>query len=1188
MANTCLDTNLSAYSGTSQLQRALDALNANYARVDERSAADLVLFAKKYGFYLNYYDLTNSIKGDWQGLMQKDAAVTIAWVADWHSKDYNLFIDYLNSNIKAAATDAVAKQYFKYFFDFVSTLATGIDASLTQLTDDVDFKTYLSVAIKSNLALPLSLLQQYYTAFKTASLIDASFTFKDDKMPVDEVTFIQDLVLTGKEWTNIPPATMQPISLTGVTIKENINLVIIHNLFTGVLQAFINGVVNIISQAPQYLDKVMQQYAYHVPHYALYLTFLRLFKTAQDHLNTYTQRHLDFYYKTVLQLSNKIATPDSVHLLFELQKNIDAHILRKGTRFKAGKDDKNNDLFYALNDDVVLHQASVQSLKSLYLSKKGGQVLYASPMANSDDGNGAKLLSADSSWLAFGDVNKISQAAIGFAVASNVLYLNEGKRTVKLTFNCTSTSGLTKGDFEGKFDVQFTGKKGLFNPATFDAAGGKLTCTIVSSTSFSLSVTIPGNAPAVVPYSAKIHNGNFTVGLPMVQLTMTDYTGYGVIKGLAITAITVDVTVDNVKDLSLQNDDGKINPAKPFKPYGEFPEDGAGFIIGSKEIFQKPLTALGIHTVWQTAPSPTAYADVLALTGGEWPSAFEYNVNVNSSTINITSLAGIPISPADFTPNEEFKVSSIDGFIKLELSSTAFNLKTYLSNVQTALSAATVSAVYDASTKITTYSVGTPPVVSPPPTPVIKSLTLSYSARETMLFDENNSTTFAARNNFFYHLEPFGFREVHPFITPDALSLAPVFNLDDGVANDDGGELWIGLNNAQGDATYSILLQVADGTANPLENMTTVNWYYMAANNWKKFDNLSVTDDTNNLTRSGIVVLKVPVEAANGNTRADNSLLWVKLVVNNHTDAICRLIGVTANAAKATFVQDAANNIFYTKPAAANAISKFAVPDAAVKKTQHLYSSFGGRITETNPEFYIRVSERLRHKNRAVTAWDYERLVLQNYPQIHKVKCLNHTGLVTKEGTTQQKYSEVLPGHVTIVTVPDLSNQTGANLLRPYTSIGLLTEVQEYLAKLTSPFVRLHVINPQFEEVQFEFSVTFTGTLDPTVFRQQLNDDIEAFLTPWAYSNGKDIEFGGKIEKSVVLNFIEERYYVDYVTCFKMNHIISRTGTTINQALYDVEEAVASTAKSILVSYYNEVTTQKHIISSPANCDCNA
>jgi hypothetical protein len=47
MATTCYDTGLLNYSGTSQLQRALQALLAGYAKVDERSTAQLILFAKK-------------------------------------------------------------------------------------------------------------------------------------------------------------------------------------------------------------------------------------------------------------------------------------------------------------------------------------------------------------------------------------------------------------------------------------------------------------------------------------------------------------------------------------------------------------------------------------------------------------------------------------------------------------------------------------------------------------------------------------------------------------------------------------------------------------------------------------------------------------------------------------------------------------------------------------------------------------------------------------------------------------------------------------------------------------------------------------------------------------------------------------------------------------------------------------
>ncbi|HVX49774.1 MAG TPA: hypothetical protein VHB48_06435 [Chitinophagaceae bacterium] len=1187
MANTCLDTNLSAYSGTSQAQRDLQALDSKFAQVDERSEADLVLFAKKYGYYLNYYDITNNINGDWQGLMGRDAAVGIAYLAGWPAKDYNPFIDYLLQNIKAVTVDADAQKFFKFYFDFIFSLATSLDKTLTALPVDIDFKNYLQVAVTSNLALPLNLLVQYYAAF-TPALIDAGYEFKDDKMPVDIVELSQKFNLDSlsKPWKLNQPATAQAISLTAPTVHDKITQVVTHNLFTGVIQAFINGVVNIVAQAPQYLEKVMKNYASHFPHYAMYLTFLRLFKHSQNHLNGYTKRHLDFYYKKVLQLTNSPAQPDFVHLLFELQKNVSSHLLAKGTSFKAGKDSAGKDQYYALTEDVALHQANIQSLSSLYLTAGAQTALWASPVANSDDGNGAKLLTPDKSWMPFGDINKISPANIGFAIASNILYLNEGRRTVTITFQCNSTTNVSAADFEGKFIIQFTGKKGLFNPSAFDTANGKIKCTIISGTSFSLAVTVAGYAPAIIPYSSKIHGGNFGTVLPMAQVTLTDYTGYNVIKSVIITSATIDVSVDNIKDLSLQNDDGKINPAKPFKPFGEFPEEGASFIIGSKEIFQKPLTSLTLNTNWQTQPSPAAYADVMALVAAEWPSVFDYDVSLNVNAITLSGLAGIPVSPADFTANEEYKINSIDGFIKLQLTSDKFNLSTYLSGVQSALAASSVTATVSGST--TTYTVGAPPVVSPPSTPVIKSFSVSYSARETILFTEDSQPLFDARTNYFYHLEPFGYREMHPFITGDALSVLPVFNLGGVATGDDGGELWIGLNNAMADSTYPLLFQVADGTSNPLETMTEIGWYYLSSGNWKKLDDLSITDDTNNLTRSGIVAIKLPADATLDNTRAGAGLLWVKMVVGSHTDAVCNIIAVSANAAKAIFVQDAANDIFYTKATPANTVSKPLIPDAAIKKTSQPYNSFGGRVKETDNEFYIRVSERLRHKHRAVTAWDYERIVLQYFPQVHKVKCIIHTGLITKEGSTQQKYSEVLPGHVTVVTVPDLSNQAGANILKPYTSISLLTDIYNYLTTLTSPFVKLHVINPQFEEVQFDFSVTFIGTLDVTIHKQLLNDDIEKFLTPWAYSGGKDIEFGGKIEKSVVLNFIEERDYVDYVTCFKMNHIISREGAVITEALYNVEEAVATTARSVLVSYNNEITGKKHIIDSPAKCECDA
>lgn len=1219
MANNCFDPRLLSYNGTSQPQRALDALLANAAQVDERTMADLVLFARRYGAYLNYYDLTNAITGDWQGLMGNDVAVVIAGISDWRTKDYAPFIKYLVDKINTDTTDADAKNHFKILFDLVFSLASGLDTSYRKLTADIDYYNYLSVSVSSGLAAPLSVLLQYYNLFKAGLLIDGTSVLTDPLTPVDQLVLAQNFDITKLSTPFIvnPPVIAYPITLSGV-VQDDIKHILTHNLFTGALQSFINAVINIVSRTPDFLAQTLTDYPSHEPHYALYLAFLKLFSFAQQHLNRYTQKHLDFYYKQVLQLTNNAAEADYVHLVFELQKNVSQHLLPSGTSFKAGKDANNNDLFYALTSDLVVQTAQVQALKSIYLNKYNTPVtLFASPVANSEDGQGGKLLSADNSWFPFGNPKNIQQAPIGFAMASNVLYLNEGTRTVTLSFTCDSLAGITKADLSNIFNIQLTGKKNWYTVDSYIPS-------IDSAASFSLSFTLAGDAPAIVPYSAKIHRGNFTQELPMVQVMLSSYASYQKIKIPRINAVNIFVTVDGVKNLGLQNDDGKVNTAKPFKPFGDFPDTGASFIIGSKEVFQKNLTQLAVNFNWQQQPASDTNVSVSALVKGSWvnlinndsvslfasslvitrfaqPQRAEQATNTFStgsglsqvsnayrrlfpSEVDMAGLNNIAQSTADFTANADYAATSVDGFIKLELLTDDYSLSSFLNQIPKPT--VKVNYVNNTPPDVDNYAVeaGTMPVAAPP---ALKSLTVSYSASDTIAFSATGESAFDSRSNFFYHIEPFGYREMHPFLTGDALNVVPVFELEDGIANDDGGELWIGLANAKADETFSVLFQVSDGSANPLKNMTKVDWFYLNANNWLPFSKQAVNDQSNNLTRSGLVVLTVPADATLDNTRADAGLLWIKAVVQHDTDAICNLIAVDTNAAEAQFVQDIADNIVFTKALQPNIISKPAVADAALKKIQQPYPSFDGRPTETDGQFYLRVSERLRHKHRAITSWDYERLTLQYFPQVFKVKCINHTGFVTDEKTNEQKYTEMLAGHVMVITIPDLSNLNQANLLRPYTSIGLLTEIQEYLQGLTSPFVKLTVCNPEFEEVQFDFQVTFRDGFDPTFFTAQLNNDIEQFLTPWAYGNPQAIAFGNKIEKSVVLNFVEERYYVDFVTCFKMNQVILRDGPVIQQALYDIDEAIASTARSILVSYYNEDTKVKHLINSPAKCDCN-
>ena len=97
-----------------------------------------------------------------------------------------------------------------------------------------------------------------------------------------------------------------------------------------------------------------------------------------------------------------------------------------------------------------------------------------------------------------------------------------------------------------------------------------------------------------------------------------------------------------------------------------------------------------------------------------------------------------------------------------------------------------------------------------------------------------------------------------------------------------------------------------------------------------------------------------------------------------------------------------------------------------------------------------------------------------------------------------------------------------------------------------------------------------------------MNEAIIEFLSPWAYATGSDIVFGGKIHKSVILNFVEEQEYVDYITCFEMFHFIP--GDSTGNSEKDVDEAIASTSASVLGSYSEHLIT---VLENDGECACD-
>ena len=1194
----CTDKNPLTRKGTNHQNRSLAALQPTYAQVDERSLEDLMLFARRYSAFIKFRNKDNAEQGTWEPLMKTDISVVLAVLLSLELVQLSDYIKLIYKKTKLAieaGDDSAAQLQFKFFFDTVFSIIAIVDEQTKLLRSEAAYQQTLVSLIQTKLNLPFWRLFNFKADH--AGLVSAS-NETDPSAPFTPFDSNQALSLTFFT----PSAEKLKITVVGSGIVDQISHIINHNVFNSQLGAILGGLASVLQTAEALLQKSLTEYANHEPHYGLFLAFLKVFKEAQSSLNEYTDKHLDFFYKDVLKLKNQEPLPDQAHLSVALQKHIPSHLLKHGTLFKGGKDANGKERHYSLTHDVVLNQAEVVSIKAFQIHQKK---LLAFPQVNSSDGLGGKFEGEDKSWQAFGDRKMVPTAEAGFALASNLLFLNEGKRTVTLTMEFANP--LKSGIFFSKFNL-FGTKKTV--PFAISLTGEKAWIEKNVNATFSqnskvlqLNFSLGVDEPAIFPYLEKTHLKGFQTNLPILAARLNQSASsmyYADLMDNPLVSLRLAVTVEGAKNLALSSDGGSIDASKPFKPFGDFPKFNASFYIGSKEIFQKELESLTIHLPVNEPMSCQYLHDNV---WDDYPFA-----KVGDSYLIQKNIAGNYLKPTlvGFGAPELLKATSFEGYLRFRLSTGKYSLASHMAEVNKALdnivinsqqgnfqlkdlpeisvakAAATPEFKNDFSAQIDLVNfekigeVAAQMKVSGNSVPVPKeviseSFSIDYTASSIIPLNFSGNT----RHSFF-HLTPFG------HYLPGAGSpatLIPKF--------DQEGELLVGLAKTQNPSTVNLLFLLAEGSSNPLKTQEPVTWSYLVpGGSWVDFENNKVIDGTINLTRTGILTLSLPLEANTTHTALPTGLVWIRGSVLGNTDAVCKIIDIKAQGLMVELMQSAGEGVEFLENLTAGTISKLKLSDNAVKTINQPADSVGGRPRESSEDFYRRVSERLRHKQRAATIWDFEHLVLQQFPTIHQVRCLNHTGFYEKNGS--KVFCENYPGHVTVICIPDLHNKSNINPLRPYTAIGLLTDIDLFLNKIKNPFVQLHVVNPRFEEVQVEFEVHFHDFMDETFYKNLLDTEIEKFLCPWAWDTNQEIVLGGKINKSTLINFVEERPYVDFLSCFKLHHILRDENGAVVGKFTDLEEVAASSSRSVLVSHYEEtnLAAPRHLIKVVQTCTC--
>ncbi|GAB5401603.1 MAG: hypothetical protein Aureis2KO_31880 [Aureisphaera sp.] len=1047
MSNCEIDIATHKRTASSQIGRMPKALQTDFVAVDERTIADLIVSTNKLSQHINYYNKDNVLLDTWDTFFQWETTAILAQIASLDISKYLSDFQLKRRELLFVPVLADQQEIILPFFEGIGDKIQDLFKKVEHLPKDFDIKEYL-VGTKTRLEIFLATIES-------------------------ELAASTDLLYTLQ-----------------------------HHLFNKNIQNFFGLLTQWKSKCETKLYDNLENYPEHSPQYALYLAFLKLFGFAQENLNEFTQRHLDFYYRQILRLSPEGAQPDHVHMYIEPHKNEGPFLLEEGSIFKAGKDSEGNEKYYSATSDVAINQSKVSTI---YGSSKKDSKYYFQDRT--------ELNAAGDSWKAFPQETLLDE--IGFVVASPMLFLRGGNRVVHLTFK--DAANATVDVATDKFEFYLSGEEGWVQP-------------LVGKTRNEVTLTLNPDEKAIVPFSSDIHEGvDLETPFPALKIVAKD----GTLTRVSFANVTVKVVVTDYSQFKLFSDTGEADHTKTFQPYGPIPKNGNSLTFACKEFFQKKNAKGTLHINTDIEGWGPYIMGLISrftfLKNGKWIEGNNWEWDAGYVFTNQSPI------PYDFSENEERTPSDVEGYARMILNFPLYAGESYLQFF--------IDAAKDTEDTILPYI------------PTVTEVLFDYEASATFNLSRSRTTS----DYTLMHLYPKGYQ----VLKGSKLSLLPSINND--------GELFVGIGDIDGGNSVSLLFQVAEGSANPRQTPIELKWKYLNGTQWKEFEPEDLGDDTNGLTQSGIVKLNSPEDMNwDEQTELPSGYWWIKIEAAERIDAICDLVGIHAQAVKAVLTDFEGIGTEFIESTAAKSISKLFKTKNEIKKIEQPYPSFGGKLKESDTVFYQRTSERLRHKGKAISIWDYEKLVLDNFPEVFQVKCLNHHRYDTAE------LSNTSAGYVTLIPVAKGSTLEVPDYWKPIVDLGTMKRIKTFLKERTTPHARIAVKPPTLEKLELDFKVKYIEIpgADTRLYAQQLQEVINSFLSPWAYSDDVVADFQEEIEKSRLIQLIEHQSYVDYISDFKVNHLIlEETSDAIKQRMNDVDKIIPKTAYSLFVPHTHKINT---------------
>ncbi|RYG52422.1 MAG: hypothetical protein EOO01_06595, partial [Chitinophagaceae bacterium] len=376
----------------------------------------------------------------------------------------------------------------------------------------------------------------------------------------------------------------------------------------------------LITYCKEYFATGIYKQQDHPPHIALFITFIRLLNYQLEELNKLPVRHLDHYYKRVLNIQPRSATPDKTIVLLEPAKGFNTVRIGQGVFLSAGKDKTKKEILYKTDREIIVTNTKVEAIRSLVIRKKAGQTINYT--TRSIKQNGAMLpvpknIPAGKHKL-FDEKGQPSN--IGFAIASTQFFLAKGERQVTILFDLIDNATVDEFDTD-IFALRLTAEKNWIDSRRPD---DHITIHSLKQTEpkklelhFSISIA---QASGIVSYSPAVHEGSFATKLPVMQFLLlfsaASISGkdpeermrqLNALLSLRIRAVEIRIeagslsskfSFDGVRNLELENHESELDVTKPFYPFTTEPKVGSSFYIRCSDLMYKRVDRFSVNIEW--------------------------------------------------------------------------------------------------------------------------------------------------------------------------------------------------------------------------------------------------------------------------------------------------------------------------------------------------------------------------------------------------------------------------------------------------------------------------------------------------------------------------------------------------------------------------------------------------------------